>query len=103
MCTVVIVEHGLIVFEKQGCLGTECPSKSSLSLHKYLIKSSDVSDIYVTMNYSNVPKSLKKYFFCFHKFGCPPVNSETHALISKVFFEVFQELLCKNTPEQKLL
>ncbi|CAK9190169.1 unnamed protein product [Sphagnum troendelagicum] len=33
MCTVVIVEHGLIVFEKQGCLGTECPSKSSLSLH----------------------------------------------------------------------
>lgn len=59
MCTVVIVEHGLIVFDKQGCLGTEYPSKSSLSLHKYLINSSDISDIYVTMNYSNVPKSLK--------------------------------------------
>ncbi|KAH8974056.1 hypothetical protein BDL97_01G082000 [Sphagnum fallax] len=32
MCTVVIVEHGLIVFEKQGCLGTECPKPSLLKV-----------------------------------------------------------------------
>ncbi|KAH9574755.1 hypothetical protein CY35_01G076200 [Sphagnum magellanicum] len=32
MCTVVIVEHGLIVFDKQGCLGTECPKPSLLKV-----------------------------------------------------------------------
>jgi hypothetical protein len=40
-CTVIIVEHSLIVFDKQGCLENEAPSKLSSPLHflhNYLIK-----------------------------------------------------------------